>query len=599
MKTALRLAALGIFVSIQILTLQAQANVLGNMQTFAPNPDSLIFQNIHSSQTLEKNYFNIGFFAAYVRNELSVYNNLTQKEFVDYKDKAYTFDIIFAWGVTQNFELTYSLPGYFSQEPDSGQAQQNFISEGINGHRLGAKYNISQEKTGGFAVAGSVDLTSSQDNPYIGNSPAPIWNIEFIWDRRDRNSGYGFNLGYRKRTPGDPAATDYFLPVSDQLIASAGYVTGLSKKWRFHAELFGSYGLKKDDHPDQKYISSLEALLGGKYRLARNLWGHFGATAEVMPKGLAPDYRVYVGLNHFFTFGSERKAKENSSRPLVADEKSPLTVHPYEIGLRQNERQKITVSGGVAPYSYELEQGLGIFNEETMEYIASEQTGDDELIVKDAEGTTITVPIHIESAPAEAAAPLVVSPSEVNVYTGGVARITAEGGTAPYTADVYPAYFGSISSRTLIYKAPMNPGDAEITVKDEQGRQGKVLVHVLPIPKPSKALLLKNLNFVFNTSKLTKASQKELEKNLANMSQVQIKKIIVIGHTDSIGSDEYNQELSQQRAETVAQILRDKFHLNPEQVEAVGYGESQPIASNTTEKGRLTNRRVELKLYYK
>ncbi len=124
-------------------------------------------------------------------------------------------------------------------------------------------------------------------------------------------------------------------------------------------------------------------------------------------------------------------------------------------------------------------------------------------------------------------------------------------------------------------------------------------MHVLPIPKPSKALLLKNLNFVFNTSKLTKASQKELEKNLANMSQVQIKKIIVIGHTDSIGSDEYNQELSQQRAETVAQILRDKFHLNPEQVEAVGYGESQPIASNTTEKGRLTNRRVELKLYYK
>ncbi|MNL66457.1 Outer membrane porin F precursor [compost metagenome] len=82
------------------------------------------------------------------------------------------------------------------------------------------------------------------------------------------------------------------------------------------------------------------------------------------------------------------------------------------------------------------------------------------------------------------------------------------------------------------------------------------------------------------------------------MSQVKIKKIIVVGHTDNVGSDEYNQELSQTRAETVAQVLRSKFNLGPQEVEAVGYGETQPIATNNTEKGRLINRRVELKLYY-
>lgn len=576
------------------MALPAFANVLGNMQTFAPNPDSLVFQNIHASQTLEKNYFNIGFFAAYVRNEISVYDDLVTPQYVSYKDKATTFDVIFAWGVTKNFELTYSLPGYFSQEPDKGQGQNNFISEGINGHRLGFKYNISQKRTGGWAIAGSADLTATQDNPYIGNSPAPIWNAELIYDQKNRDSGFGVNLGYRKRTPGDPAANAYFLPISDQLLASAGFVTGLATNWRFHIELFSSYGLKKENHPEQKNISSLEALIGGKYKLMRNLWWHYGATAEIMPEGLAPDYRIYTGINHFFGFPGKAAPAETP----VAPTGSPLYVQPYDISVLQNDRQKITVTGGEGPYEYELSQGLGYFDEETMEYVAGNDIGNDELIVRDARGSVVKVPVTVREAPQEPTSSLTISPSEATIYTGGVVNFTVTGGTPPYTADLAPEFFGSISSRTLKYRAPIDPGSVEVTVRDERGQTARARVQVNAIPKPAKALVLKNLNFVFNTAKLTPASEKELEKNLSQMSQVRIKKIIVVGHTDSVGSDEYNQELSQTRAETVAQALRKKFRLSTEQVEAVGYGESQPIATNKTKQGRLQNRRVELKLYY-
>ncbi|MNJ96825.1 Outer membrane porin F precursor [compost metagenome] len=582
----------GLFLLItHLFCWNAQANVLGNMQTFAPNPDSLVFQNIHSSQTLEKNYFNIGFFAAYVRNELSVYDDLTTPQFVDYKDKAMTFDLIFAWGVTRYLELTYSLPGYFSQEPDSGQTQQNFISEGMNGHRLGAKYNISQNRRGGFAVAGSVDLTSTVDNPYIGNSPSPIWNIEFIYDHRDRDSGYGVNVGYRKRTPGDPAPNDYFLPVSDQLLASAGYVTGLSRNWRFHVEMFGSYGVNKDQHPDQKYISSLEALIGGKYKLARNLWAHFGATAEVMPEGLAPDYRVYAGINHFFGFASEKSSSTQTTG-------TPLIVQPNELHLANNEKQSISVSGGTAPYSYEMSKGLGYFDEDTMEYTASNDMGDEEIIVRDSNGATASIPVYVTAKVEPLADLFQVTPMDADVYTGGVVQLKATGGTKPYTVEMSPARFGTISSSTLLYKAPMKPGNVEVVVRDAQGQTSSVTIHVLPVPKPSKTVLLNNLHFIFNTDKLTKASQAELDKNLSSMSDVRVKKIIVIGHTDSIGSDEYNQDLSQRRAEAVAKVLRQRLRLKTEQVEAIGYGESQPIATNETEQGRLSNRRVELKLYY-
>jgi outer membrane protein OmpA-like peptidoglycan-associated protein len=567
------------------LSFQAQANVLGNMQTFAPNPDSLIFQNIHSSQTLEKNYFNIGFFSAYVRNELSTYDDLVTPSFVNYKDTALTFDLIFAWGVTQYFELTYSMPGYFDQEPDSGQSQNNFISEGTNGHRLGFKYNISQERKGGFAVAGSADLTMTIDNPYIGNSPAPIWNVELVYDQRDQNTGYGVNLGYRKRTIGDPVAAAYFLPVGDQLIASAGYVWGLAGRWRFHGELFGSYGLEKNDHPDQKYINSLEALVGGKYRFAKNWWAHFGGTMELQPEGLAPEYRLYAGLNHFFGFTNKGSESSNG-----------LVVQPYEINLVQQEKQKVTVTGGTAPYTFALSEGLGVFNSETMEYVASDKIGDEDLTVTDAAGLTASVPVHVREK--AQVAPLTINPPTAEIYSGGTVQFTVAGGQGPYTTSMSPAGFGTMSNTNFKYRAPHATGEVRISVRDQRGETTVAVVRMVPVPKPAKAITLSNLNFVFGTNKLTKGSEKELNKNLSSMSKVKIQKIIVVGHTDNKGSAEYNQDLSQTRAESVAAIIREKFHLTTEQVEALGYGESQPIATNKTDKGRHINRRCELKLYY-
>lgn len=67
----------------------------------------------------------------------------------------------------------------------------------------------------------------------------------------------------------------------------------------------------------------------------------------------------------------------------------------------------------------------------------------------------------------------------------------------------------------------------------------------------------------------------------------------VEGHTDSTGSDEYNQNLSERRANAVRQVLIDRFGVSPARVSAVGYGESRPVASNDTAQGRERNRRVE------
>src|SRR5688500_4301345 len=69
--------------------------------------------------------------------------------------------------------------------------------------------------------------------------------------------------------------------------------------------------------------------------------------------------------------------------------------------------------------------------------------------------------------------------------------------------------------------------------------------------------------------------------------------INIEGHTDSDGSDEYNQTLSEQRAWSVKSYLVQKFGLDPNRLIIVGYGERAPITSNSSDAGKARNRRVE------
>lgn len=65
------------------------------------------------------------------------------------------------------------------------------------------------------------------------------------------------------------------------------------------------------------------------------------------------------------------------------------------------------------------------------------------------------------------------------------------------------------------------------------------------------------------------------------------------GHTDNVGSPEYNMRLSQQRAENVVSYLVNKFGIDRSRLSAKGYGETRPLAYNTTAEGRQKNRRIE------
>lgn len=101
------------------------------------------------------------------------------------------------------------------------------------------------------------------------------------------------------------------------------------------------------------------------------------------------------------------------------------------------------------------------------------------------------------------------------------------------------------------------------------------------------------LLFGFDSYSISDATRKNLD-NLASVLQdYDETEILIEGHTDAVGSDAYNQKLSQRRADAVADYLRKK-EVKGKRLRMVGYGEAQPIASNDSDNGQKLNRRVEV-----
>ena len=110
-----------------------------------------------------------------------------------------------------------------------------------------------------------------------------------------------------------------------------------------------------------------------------------------------------------------------------------------------------------------------------------------------------------------------------------------------------------------------------------------------------KKVVLHNIFYATNSAELEPESRAELKKVhdflLANPSIG----VEISGHTDNTGSPGYNQKLSEERAENVVLYLKQQG-IDPQRMEAAGYGEAQPVDDNNTGPGRARNRRTELKI---
>jgi len=114
-------------------------------------------------------------------------------------------------------------------------------------------------------------------------------------------------------------------------------------------------------------------------------------------------------------------------------------------------------------------------------------------------------------------------------------------------------------------------------------------------PAASKVTYAADAFFDFDKATLKPAGKAKLDDLVGKVKGINLEVIIAVGHTDSVGSDVYNQKLSVKRAESVKAYLVSKG-IEKNRIYTEGKGEKQPVADNKTNEGRGKNRRVEIEV---
>jgi len=118
--------------------------------------------------------------------------------------------------------------------------------------------------------------------------------------------------------------------------------------------------------------------------------------------------------------------------------------------------------------------------------------------------------------------------------------------------------------------------------------------HTIPLKKIAhgEKITLRDIYFDFNSAKIQHSSEAELNQLLLLLKSYPALHLLIAGHTDSIGSESYNLQLSAQRAEAVVHYLV-QHGIEASRLQWKGFGDTQPVADNHTEHGRALNRRTE------
>ncbi len=118
---------------------------------------------------------------------------------------------------------------------------------------------------------------------------------------------------------------------------------------------------------------------------------------------------------------------------------------------------------------------------------------------------------------------------------------------------------------------------------------------VVVAPTSEKVSFAADAFFDFDKATLKPEGKAKLDELAAQLGGINLEVIIAVGHTDSVGTDAYNQKLSVRRADAVKAYLVNKG-VESNRVYTEGKGEKQPVADNKTAEGRAKNRRVEIEV---
>lgn len=205
----------------------------------------------------------------------------------------------------------------------------------------------------------------------------------------------------------------------------------------------------------------------------------------------------------------------------------------------------------------------------------------------------------------DVAYPMIVNDQRVTLPAIHIAGFTDSIGKDPRPKKDRPHH---AAADVYILDDPLDPIVLLWKEKDPAIHEGKFRIEVIKIdfkiPHPvnivekqlseQKRAVTYGIYFDFNKDTIKPESEPVLKQIVQAMTDNPTWKLTVEGHTDNIGGDSYNLDLSKRRAAAVKQALVTRYHIAPDRLSTDGFGASRPIETNDTLEGRARNRRVEL-----
>lgn len=143
------------------------------------------------------------------------------------------------------------------------------------------------------------------------------------------------------------------------------------------------------------------------------------------------------------------------------------------------------------------------------------------------------------------------------------------------------------------------PDQAQADSKDKTTSQGQAETSSPGLAThdgvTAKTIVIGNVLFEFDKVVPRSSAKRELDQLVEFLKEHPTRKVVLEGHSDATGAADYNRQLSIERANSIKHYLI-KEGIKPELISVQGFGATQPIADNATERGRSMNRRVEIKV---
>ena len=630
----------------------SHANVIGTeYQNFNPDISGTDFTTVHSSEPVKECMCNLGIFFNYAKNTLTYsdryYQTNAELAGVRANDFLLGADLYASFGLTKNWDIGVALPFIVTAKNDDPYGVSYFEQFGLTEIRPMTKYRFFGDDNHGLAVIASANFNYIQNNPFAGNGAGPTLNIEFAADTTIAGDlKIAGNIGFRKRNSGnqlvDKATGQLvpFVPFSDSLIYSLAAATKFeSLNSDVLAELKGSQpgGNGKDSVKTAQ--QAFELGLGLRYHWSKESIVHVGAGTKIADAQSTPDIRAYLGLN--YQMGPVFCDSKGNDSAKAAEKLPTAVVLNHPVGASDATQLNMNVSAlnpaDYAAYKWKMGSTLKMNCFDKIGY--SEEVSGELPIVKDIGnipdgGITLCAvakdnsghwqsfedPTIINWTKSKSPVAIVKDhPVGVSEQTDLKMPVTSNnpsdfaayrwkiGATPEMNCTAEQNYSKEIDGKLPIITAIGPIPDGGITLcalaKNKQGTWQPLNSPTIINWDKKRGYELFRLNvsvlFDFDEDILQKRSYSELEKINTHLKKKPYTLLIVEGHTDNIGTDAYNMDLSKRRANRVMNHMIKTFGIEKKKVKTAYKGEKIPVDTNDTKEGRENNRRVEFKIYRK